>query len=143
MGSIIGFLTKNWVAVSAALAVAAVAAFFQVQLWIADAKHKDVVSQRDAAIAATSMWEASHNKLQFALRGVEADKKILQDKLAQASESARIAAKAAARNASETARVTALLRSIEETSNDPENTDRIRSLSIDFLRERQSEERPS
>lgn len=136
MDFVVSLLMKNWKAVLAVVAVAVTAAFFQFQLMVADGKYKDIVSQRDAAQVERQQWYDSHTKLQAALQGVEADKKTLQDKLAQASESARIAAKAAAQNASEAARVTALLRQIRESSNDPVYAERHRSLGIDWLRER-------
>lgn len=139
IGAITGFLTKNWKLTLAMLAIAATVSFFQIQLWIADGQYKDVAAQRDAAVVERQQWRDAHTEIQAAIRGVEADKKVLQDKLAQASESARIAAQAAARNASEAARVTALLRNIREKSNDPDSTYRIRSLGIDWLRERAQE----
>ena len=139
--NVFAFLSKNWLAVGAALAVAAIAMFFQIQLCVADGKYKDVVSQRDAAVVERQQWHDSHIKLQSALKGLEADKKTLQDKLDQYDAAAKIAAAAAARNASEAARVTNLLRDIRETSNDPEFSDRIRSNAIDSLRQWQTEER--
>lgn len=136
MDWVISFLLKNWKAALAIVAIAATAAFFQFQLMVADGKYKDIVSQRDRAVIERQQWHDSHIELQSALRSVEADKKTLQDKLAQASESARIAAKAAAQNASEAARVTTLLRQIRESSNDPVFSERYRSIAIDWMRER-------
>lgn len=140
MSLILSFFAKNWKLTAALLAIISIVSFFQIQLWMSEAKYKDVVSQRDEAQMQRQAWHDSHVKLEAALSGVEADKKSLQAKLDQAKVAEAAAIKAANYNSAEAARVASLLRQIKESSNDPEYSDRVQSRAVDFLRMRQQEQ---
>lgn len=139
MTAIIASIAKNWQIV----AISAVVAFFGFQLVMANGKFNDMKDQRDTAIAERNSWHDSFARLDVARLQLEADKVALQKKLDQTRDAEATARRAAARNASEAARVSDLLRELQETENDSEATVRVRSPVLDFLRQRQAEANPS
>lgn len=139
MTSIIAFLKKNWKLVSVFVAFIAVVSFFGIMLAVESGKLKDMTDQRDKFQKESSEWQASHAKLDLARLQLEADKEALNLKLEQTKQAESLARGAAARNASEAARITSLLRELQD---DPESDVRVPSRAIDFLRQRQAEQTP-
>lgn len=140
MQFILSFLAKNWKLTVALLVFSAMLGFFSYKNAVMAGQLEDMTKLRNEAEASRVMWHDSHVKLEAALSGVEADKTALLEKLDQMKVSEQVAVKAASRNAAEAAKVTTLLRQIQESANDPQYSDRIRSRAVDFLRARQNEE---
>lgn len=138
MSGFFSFFMKNWKLTVGLLAIASMLAFFTIEKMSMEKAYKTLNRQYEAAQIDRDKWRDSSSDLQAALRSVEKDKRNLQLSLDQAKDAEQAAVKVARQNASEAARIASLIRQIQETANDPENSVRIRSVSIDFLRKQQA-----
>jgi septal ring factor EnvC (AmiA/AmiB activator) len=139
----IAFLTKNWKLTLGLLVIGTMFIFFHTEKSSMERSYRTLQAQYEEAQIDRDKWRDSSSDLQAALRSVEKDKRNLQLVLDEAKKAEQAAVKVAQQNASEAARIASLIRQIQESSNDPEYSVRIRSMALDFLREQASAGRPS
>ena len=134
----LGFFTSKLFLIPAAIGAAAMVAFLSVNLMIAQSEAKNFKKKIEVMELHVTELTVSNTHMQGAIGGLENDKLALQQKLKRTEQSAKSANLAAAESAAEATKISELIRVIRETQNETDSTFRVRSLSVDWLRDRQA-----